>query len=491
MPLRRLWILAGAIGTLGALVLFDAQPGINWPLWTAITAGGLLAYRRPDARTRNAIVLPLAFAVALTGGAAVTTTPLLLFLVFAIGASLLALAVVLAGTPERARTYGAPEILTAPIRAFAYTLRGTLRTMMTTLESTGSARDNPALRGSLIAVPVVLVFALLFATADPVFARGRDAVLDALGSWSLLPRVIFGIVLTLFVLGAFVASCAMPVMPVMPAAARRAPAGEPWAPRLGLTERRIVLGATAAVSWLFVLFQLSYLFGTAPAVAGSGITFAEYAHRGFGELAVAATGAALLIVAAESGMSERSGTRGSRALALPALVLLTAVVCILVSAFHRITVYENAYGFTTMRVYVQAYLAMTLVILVALAWQVLHAFDARALARHVMTIALATLTVLVYWNGDAWVARANIDRFAQTGKLDTDYLTRGLSPDAIPAVVAALPRLPAADAARITAALAHEYMRRPALRTGSDWYEWNTRRARARAALLALGAAPR
>ena len=288
----------------------------------------------------------------------------------------------------------------------------------------------------------------------------------------------------LFVGGAYAAS--LPV--ASPPGSLRA---TPPAKRIGLTERRIVVGAAAGIFWLFVLLQISYLFRTTPGSAGSGMTFAEYARRGFGELAIAATGSVLLIVAAHAqfgpGLSSR-GDRGARSpLATPSLVLLAAVACVLVSAFHRVSLYEDAYGFTVTRVYAQAYMALTLVALGALAWRVIDVLDVHALARDVMTIALVTLTFLVYWNGDGWVARANLDRFARTGKLDIGYLTRGLSPDAYPTLIRALPRMAAADRTQLVTALAHEYARRPSLRADSHWYEWNLRRERARSGLLVFG----
>jgi len=168
------------------------------------------------------------------------------------------------------------------------------------------------------------------------------------------------------------------------------------------------------------------------------------------------------------------------AITWPALALLAAIVCILVSAFHRIMLYEDAYGYTTMRVYAQAYMLLALAILFVLAWHVWRTFDVRALARQVMTIALATLTFLVFWNGDAWVARANLDRYARTGKIDIQYLTHGLSLDAYPTLVQALPNVAQPERAQFATALAGEYARRRNLRPTERWYEWNLRRSLAR-----------
>ena len=58
------------------------------------------------------------------------------------------------------------------------------------------------------------------------------------------------------------------------------PAAPTAGARLGDTERLIILGSVVALFAAFLLLQLSYLFGNAPARIGSGVTFAEYARRG-------------------------------------------------------------------------------------------------------------------------------------------------------------------------------------------------------------------
>jgi hypothetical protein len=418
------------------------------------------------------LAVPLGFAVLLAAGAAVTTAEQLLVGELVLASSLLALSLLLARDPHTARDYGAVDIITAPLQGFAATVRGVGRAIGSTSESIGAVRDNPAVRGSLIAAPVIVALLLLFAAADPLLGRGRNAVYDALSDWAA-PRVIFGLGLALFVAGAYAASNMAPSR----AAAQSAP--QPQS-RIGLAERRIVLTAAGVVSWLFVLLQLSYLFGTQPSTVGSGITFAEYARRGFGELAIAATGVGLLIVAAHWRAPAGRESELRRSLTWPSLALLAAVCCILVSAFHRVNLYEDAYGYTTARVYAQAYIMITLGVLITLAWQVAHAFDTRALARAVMVIALTAFAALVFWNGDAWVARSNIQRFAQTGKLDVTYLARELSPDAYPELARAMPALPEPMRTQLAGELATECARDPDMTSDASWYEWNLRRSRAK-----------
>ncbi len=69
-------------------------------------------------------------------------------------------------------------------------------------------------------------------------------------------------------------------------------------------------------------------------------------------------------------------------------------------------------------------------------------------------------------NPDAWIARHNIERYEETGKVDVDYLAT-LSDDAVPVLATALPeplRSQALDG------------RTPA---DDDWLAWNLGRWRA------------
>jgi len=473
MRLSLLLALGVLSGTLGALVLFDARPGINWTVWTVVTIAGLLIYRRPDSAALKALALPLGFAAVLAIGASITTTEILTVFIALIVASLLALALLVAPDESPVRGYGAAYIITAPLNGLARSIGGAVSAIEAVIDASGTTREKPLLRGALIATPFVVILALLFATADPLLARGRDAIFEALTTLDALPRIIFGVLLSLFVVGAYLAS--------QRGSTRGVPAMISISPRarIGLTERRVVLYATAATSWLFVLLQVSYLFATHPANAGSGITFAEYAHRGFGELTIAATGVALLIVAAHQQLLITDEPRAHSALMWPSLALLGAVGCILFSAFHRMSLYEDAYGYTTMRVYAQAYMVLTLAVLAVVGWHVVHDFDVRTLARGVMAVSLSTLVVLVFWNADAWVARANVDRYAQTGKIDVDYLVRGLSPDAYPTLIAALPRLGPVEQQQLRSALVKKFVAESSKRRSAHWYEWNLRRSRA------------
>ena len=83
------------------------------------------------------------------------------------------------------------------------------------------------------------------------------------------------------------------------------------------------------------------------------------------------------------------------------LALLLAVAIMLASAFHRVHLYEAAYGYTVSRLYAQAYMLVLAVELAALTFEVIATVDTGRLFRRVFAMAAAVFIVLIYWNHEA------------------------------------------------------------------------------------------
>jgi predicted anti-sigma-YlaC factor YlaD len=167
-------------------------------------------------------------------------------------------------------------------------------------------------------------------------------------------------------------------------------------------------------------------------------------------------------------------------------------VVVLASAALRLELYQEAYGWTELRLYVAVSIVALAVTLVTLA-----AFVAtdrtRRLGHAIAVIGLASLVALNLLAPSAFVASRNVDRAIHPelvppdGKVGLDASYLGLLPDdAVPVLVAALPDLPAQDAAAVRKRL--EIRRRqlaidPSVVTPAAW---NLGRERARAALATM-----
>jgi hypothetical protein len=150
------------------------------------------------------------------------------------------------------------------------------------------------------------------------------------------------------------------------------------------------------------------------------------------------------------------------------------------SAFVRVVHYEQAYGFTVLRLYAQAYMVILACMSALLLIEIARRAQSKRFAFHSASAALAVFAVCVFWNTDAWIARHNIDRYATTGKIDIDYLTHELSADATPELIASLPRLAPTEYAAVTTWLCGlNTSRHP---RDTRWFAWNLRASRELAA---------
>ena len=309
--------------------------------------------------------------------------------------------------------------------------------------------------------------------ADPTFGAVRDGVVELLSDLNGIGRLVFFAVIAFGLLGFLHLALGRPAHAVPRSATA---AGERSHTDL---ERLIVLGAVATVFGLFLVLQLSYLFGNPGARAGSGVTLAEAVHRGFVEMSIVVALTGAIIVG-----FERRAARGPRERLVTGITFLVLAECLvlLASAYFRVTAYEAAYGYTVFRIYVRLYVACLAIATFLLAGELVRGLEVARLCWRVSLAALAALVVLGYWNFSAWIVRANVDRFVDSGRIDVRYLEH-TGGDGVPELVRALPRLNPADRAAILGDLRTGGMSRELAATPAPtWFEWNLRRSAARAA---------
>jgi hypothetical protein len=474
------WIAALAASALGAAILFDAWPGVNWGIWVAAASAGLIVARvRSAKRVGVPVLILLGWATLLAFGLAVTGNDFIQFLIVISDAMLLGLAVIVTGT-ERWGTLSAKLLPVIPFLAPFRVWLGSAREAMSAPRIDSSPRTKAAVKGVLLALPIAIALVALLRDADPVFAWTSDHLTALLPHWSFATRTLFFLFLLSLTLGANSLSAhenaaRLPRLPALTLPST-----------LGVTEQRIVLSSVAAILWLFVLLQASYLFHPPPSAVGSGVTFAEYARKGFAELSLAVTLVGGTIVVLEAMRPGDTDQLARRSLIRLEAALLIALELVLLSAFRRVILYEQAYGFTTMRLFAQAYMVVMAAALVAL-WLEIRTRTGSisvAFARRVAVIALAVFTAMVFWNFEAWVVNRNIDRSHASGKFDANYATR-LSRNAVPALIDRRRELPPAEQAIVEGWLG--CVQPPAPRR---WFEWNRSVAATARAMAGLQRVP-
>ncbi len=198
--------------------------------------------------------------------------------------------------------------------------------------------------------------------------------------------------------------------------------------RAGRVEWLAPLVALDALFLAFLAVQLAAAVGGADYVRrSSGLTYAEYARQGFGQLLVA-TLLTLLVVAVAARKAPWETGR-DRAVARAVLgVLCLATLGVVVAALSRMSLYVEAFGLTRLRLLATAGeialgVVVLLVVLAGVRWQA--AWFPRAVTA---TVGLAMLGLAAV-NPDAQILRHNVAAAEQGADLDVYYLT-DLSQDA-------------------------------------------------------------
>lgn len=466
-----------ALGLLGGSVLVAGPQGVGLFFWVgALLATAALLIRRgilPPAP--GASWLPLA-ALCFAAAAAWRDAPALRLL------NLLAVLLTLALAQRYARrggltAAGCADYLLELLRAGAATAAGALALALVDIrwqEIPGRPWTQTALavgRGAVLALPLLLVFTALFASADAVFSRLAADFLDLRAT--ALARFVLR---TCF--WAWVAAGILRGLWGPPAAGNSppAPAPRPAAggarPTLGIAEVGTVLGLINALFASFVLVQLRYFFGGAELVAAAtALTYAEYARRGFFELvAVTSLSLPLLLTAHWLLPGEQASQRLFRWLAGAQVVLLTTIMA---SALARMRLYQLEYGLTELRLYATAFMAWLALLLAWFCGTVLRG-RRQGFAHGALAAGLAVLAALNVLNPDGYIVRTNTARSLAGRPLDAAYL-HARSADGVPALLAVLPALPANERRLAATGLLQRWAPPPA----ADWRTWNWGRAQA------------
>ena len=291
-----------------------------------------------------------------------------------------------------------------------------------------SKRGLAILRGVLITIPLLLLFGLLLAAADTIFSDMLGSAFDWLKFDifdNFIPHTLTILLLTW--MGAAALWHALTKSEKQLAIQPDKPLFKPF---LGMTETSIALISLNVLFALFLVVQFRYFFAGSANVSIDGFTYAEYARRGFFELVAVALIASALHFSLAS-FTKRGTQAKKRAFSVMAGLLLAQVGVMLISAFQRLRLYEQAYGFTSLRLAAHVFMVFVGLLLLALIlMELTNSF--RRLGLVLMLGFLAFALVMVGLNEDALIAQQNLKRAAQGEKLDAAYLVHGLSNDAVP-----------------------------------------------------------
>jgi len=431
---RWVWFTVVVLGWFLDFLFWKQAPGLNFAVYAVLcVVGGLLILRLDERRmaVRSTWLLPLILIFAVS--AILRSEPLTLFLGVVLTFLLMAvLAASILGGRWLEYNFADYALALSRLAWSSVTRPIAFRAEVQKDRPAKQAKGPgpwPVLRGILLALPILVLFGALLASADPVFGRELDEVIRLL-SLERLPEYVFRLV--------YIFVAAYVLLGVFLHAANRSqdehlvgqdrPAGLRF---LGFIESAIVLGSVTLLFAAFVVVQFQYFFGGQVNIGLDGFTYSEYARRGFGELMAVAI-FSLLMILGLGAIARRESALQRRLFSILSLLIVAMVGVMLVSAYMRLALYESAYGFSRLRTYVHVSLVWPGVLLAAVVvLELLH--RERQVAAAALLVSLGFALTLNVVNVDAFVVRQNVARALRGAELDVPYLV-SLSDDSVPAL---------------------------------------------------------
>ncbi|GAA4407291.1 hypothetical protein GCM10023168_23180 [Fodinibacter luteus] len=458
VPPQPLPVLAAlGVGTWAALTW--PERGIGLAVGLTLFATGLLMWRVARYRRHPWTLLCAGLAAALASVTVLREAGGVVAIAVLVGV------VAAASGATRART-----LLAVPLSVLAWplsALRG-LPLLGRTVRATGRASVVwPVLRTIGLSLVALTLFGGLFASGDAVFGAWAEALVPDLEWDTLIARtfvlvLVAGVALT----GAYLALNPPRVREARLPATRRATHAWEWA---------VPVGLVVALFAGFLVAQATAMWGGVEHLrATTGLTYAEYVHQGFGQLTVA-TFLTVVVVGLAMRAAPLESARDRVLLRVLVGTLCVLTLAVVASALYRMSLYQDAYGYTVLRVFVDGFelwLGLVIGFLLVAGLRLSGAWVPRA----VLVSGVLFVLGFAAMNPDAWVAGRNIDRFEAGQALDTVYLS-SLSADATPVIAERLPADLAACVLESSWAVSGE---------PDDLLEWNLGRARAADAVVGL-----
>ncbi|WP_445490955.1 DUF4153 domain-containing protein [Niallia sp. 03133] len=280
------------------------------------------------------------------------------------------------------------------------------------------AKTKKVVIGLIIAGPILIILMILLSASDEKFGNFMIRTIQKMMSlntkeiWIFI-RVVF--LFAVFVIGIKTVGRKSVIVPV-----KTGSTGGTW-------DQTIVMTIIVSINVLYVLFtivQFRYFFND---VLIKDYTFAAYAKKGFFELMFVTVINIVMIICVNTYTAVKKKVLK---ILLSIMVLFSFVM--LLSSHLRLSLYEEAYGYTYLRLFSHSFL---LLLAILFSFSIIKIWMEK-----LNLIRIFLLTSLLYYcslnviNIDQVIVRKNIQRYEKTGDIDLQYISY-LSNASVPELV--------------------------------------------------------
>lgn len=282
--------------------------------------------------------------------------------------------------------------------------------------------------GLLITVPLTVIVAMLLANADKSMAMLLNKLVftPTYDSLILIPQILFGIVIGFYLFGLLYSNIHTPKPLLEDECEKRILC-------LRIMPNAMAYAAATPICILYALFfvsQLQYFMGGFTGELAEGLTYAEYARKGFFELCAVCC-INFGVIGIMSFFAKLCGEQKPLLLKIYTLYLSICSLVLAGTAMAKMFLYIDVYGMTQLRIYTTWFMLLLIIGFVLI---IIRQFK-RTIP--VCKIGFVLFTVmfglLCFSRPDAWITRYNAEMYiaGNLKEFDLEMVYRELSDDAV------------------------------------------------------------
>nr|WP_263327601.1 DUF4173 domain-containing protein [Neobacillus sp. Marseille-Q6967] len=269
------------------------------------------------------------------------------------------------------------------------------------------------LMGVIISVPVLFVVLQLLMSADSQFER----MVAGIPNWFRVVDVESGLRMTIILIYCFAFFALLQILIKKQIKTLQQEVSRTWFRIDGITTLTVLI-LINTVYVLFTAVQFKYFFS---GTLQGDFTFAEYARKGFFEL-LFVTLINLTMIVLVLNFVDRTIHFIKRFTQLLLTILVLSSAIMLSSAFLRLSMYEEAYGFTFIRVMSHSFMIFLVVIFMYTLTKIW--VEKLSLIHFYFICGLIYYTTMNVIDIENIIVTQNVERYEQSGKIDIHYLNR-------------------------------------------------------------------
>ena len=176
---------------------------------------------------------------------------------------------------------------------------------------------------------------------------------------------------------------------------------------------RMMITVLNLVYLVFCFTQIKVLF------TEQNIKYSEFARKGFFQLMIVSLINIVMILKANN-KNLRETEKQEKYKKTMCIVMVIFTLVIIISAFARMTLYQQNYGYTRLRVLVDLTLITEIILLIPTVIYILE--NKINLIKTYFVIIITMYCIVNFVNIDKFIVKNNINRYKETGNIDLNYL---------------------------------------------------------------------